>query len=104
MKVQGMQQFICCLAIPVEKKRASFIGYSTAFRVHAPMIAVGFDDPNPSAGGKVQIFEHSDNTRYVCACQRTPWAQDVLSESSNTVADFIAYFSLVYLLKHLQSR
>ena len=28
------------------------------------MIAVGSDDANPSAGGKVQIYEYSDNTRY----------------------------------------
>ncbi len=35
----------------------------TLFSVHAPMIAVGSDDPNPSAGGKVQIYEYSDNTR-----------------------------------------
>lgn len=33
------------------------------FRVHAPMIAVGSDDANPSAGGKVQIYEFSDSTR-----------------------------------------
>ena len=28
------------------------------------MIAVGSDDANPSGGGKVQIYEYSDNTRY----------------------------------------
>ena len=38
-----------------------------SFRVHAPMIAVGSDDTNPSAGGKVQIYEYSDNTRYAVA-------------------------------------
>lgn len=32
-------------------------------RVHAPMIAVGSDDPSPSGGGKVQIYEYSDNSR-----------------------------------------
>ncbi|XP_064610421.1 LOW QUALITY PROTEIN: nucleoporin SEH1-like [Liolophura sinensis] len=32
-------------------------------RVHPPMIAVGSDDANSSAGGKVQIYEYSDNTR-----------------------------------------
>ncbi|ELT96850.1 hypothetical protein CAPTEDRAFT_157718 [Capitella teleta] len=31
-------------------------------RVHPPMIAVGSDDNNPSAGGKVHIFEYNDNT------------------------------------------
>lgn len=29
------------------------------------MIAVGSDDNNPSAGGKVHIFEYNDNTRWV---------------------------------------
>jgi hypothetical protein len=31
------------------------------------MIAVGSDDPNPSGGAKVLIFEYSENQRYV------PW-------------------------------
>ncbi|PVD21500.1 hypothetical protein C0Q70_19674 [Pomacea canaliculata] len=32
-------------------------------RVHPPMIAVGSDDPNPAAGGKVQIFEYNEASR-----------------------------------------
>ncbi|XP_013785645.1 nucleoporin SEH1-like isoform X1 [Limulus polyphemus] len=32
-------------------------------RVHPPMIAVGSDDANPSAGGKILIYEYNDNTR-----------------------------------------
>ena len=33
------------------------------------MIAVGSDDANPSGGGKVQIYEYSDNTRYTFEIQ-----------------------------------
>ena len=29
------------------------------------MLAAGSDDPNPSAGGKVQIYEYNDATRSV---------------------------------------
>jgi len=32
-------------------------------RIHAPMIAVGSDDNSPTTGGKVLIFEYSENTR-----------------------------------------
>ncbi|XP_066266919.1 nucleoporin SEH1-like [Branchiostoma lanceolatum] len=32
-------------------------------RLHLPMLAVGSDDTNPSAGGKVQIYEYNDNIR-----------------------------------------
>ncbi|XP_042885792.1 nucleoporin SEH1-like [Penaeus japonicus] len=32
-------------------------------RLHSPLIAVGSDDPNPSSGGKVFIYEFSNNTR-----------------------------------------
>ncbi|KXJ24179.1 nucleoporin SEH1 [Exaiptasia diaphana] len=32
-------------------------------RIHAPMLAVGSDDTNPSAGGKVQIHEYYDDSR-----------------------------------------
>lgn len=32
-------------------------------RVHPPMLAVGSDDSNPSAGGKVQIYEYNGSTR-----------------------------------------
>jgi len=35
------------------------------FRVHAPMLAVGSDDPNTSAGGKVQIHEYNEASRSV---------------------------------------
>ncbi|KAK3884523.1 hypothetical protein Pcinc_011197 [Petrolisthes cinctipes] len=31
-------------------------------RLHAPLIAVGSDDPNPASGGKVFIYEFSANT------------------------------------------
>ena len=34
-------------------------------RVHPPMVAVGSDDSNPSGGGKVQIFEYNEHTRYL---------------------------------------
>lgn len=34
-------------------------------RVHAPMLAVGSDDPNTSAGGKVQIHEYNEASRSV---------------------------------------
>ncbi|CAL7949876.1 nuclear pore complex protein Nup44A isoform X1 [Xylocopa sonorina] len=32
-------------------------------RLHPPMIAVGSDDPNTSAGGKVLIYEYSESSR-----------------------------------------
>lgn len=32
-------------------------------RLHPPTIAVGSDNANPAAGGKVQIYEHSENER-----------------------------------------
>ncbi|XP_033626113.1 nucleoporin SEH1-like [Asterias rubens] len=32
-------------------------------RVHPPMIAVGSDDPSPTSGGKVQIYEYKENER-----------------------------------------
>ena len=32
-------------------------------RVHTPMIAVGSDDGNQSAGGKVQLFEFNEASR-----------------------------------------
>lgn len=34
-----------------------------ASRMHAPMIAVGSDDPSPSAGGKCQIYEFNSANR-----------------------------------------
>ena len=37
--------------------------YCIPFRVHPPMLAVGSDDVNPSAGGKVQIYEYNGSTR-----------------------------------------
>ena len=33
------------------------------YRMHAPMIAVGSDDPSPSAGGKCQIYEFNSANR-----------------------------------------
>ncbi|XP_063994097.1 nucleoporin SEH1-A [Diachasmimorpha longicaudata] len=33
------------------------------YRLHPPMIAVGSDDPNTSSGGKVFIYEYSENNR-----------------------------------------
>ena len=35
------------------------------FRMHAPMLAVGSNDPNTSAGGKVQIHEYNEASRSV---------------------------------------
>ena len=35
----------------------------SCLRVHTPMIAVGSDEYNPSAGGKVQIHEYNEGTR-----------------------------------------
>lgn len=34
-------------------------------RAHPPMFAVGSDDSNVTYGGKVQIYEYNENTRYV---------------------------------------
>ncbi len=33
-------------------------------RAHAPMIAVGSDDSNVTYGGKVQIYEYNEVTRF----------------------------------------
>lgn len=33
------------------------------FRLHPPMLAVGSDDSNKSNGGKVFIYEYSENSR-----------------------------------------
>lgn len=33
------------------------------YRLHSPLIAVGSDDPSSSSGGKVFIYEFSNNTR-----------------------------------------
>lgn len=33
------------------------------FRLHPPMIAVGSDDPNPTLGAKIFIYEYSENSR-----------------------------------------
>jgi len=41
----------------------SFGNLVTIDRRHPPMLAIGSDDPNPSAGGKVQIYEYSDSVR-----------------------------------------
>ncbi|BFZ12952.1 hypothetical protein BsWGS_15991 [Bradybaena similaris] len=40
----------------------SCLSWNTA-RMHPPMIAVGSDDPNQSAGGKVQIYEYNETSR-----------------------------------------
>ena len=34
-------------------------------RAHPPMFAVGSDDSNVNYGGKVQIYEYNENTRWV---------------------------------------
>lgn len=34
-----------------------------SFRAHPPMLAVGLDDTNPASGGKVFIYEFSENIR-----------------------------------------
>lgn len=36
---------------------------SLYLRMHAPMLAVGSNDSNPSAGGKVQIHEYDEANR-----------------------------------------
>ncbi|XP_075908173.1 nucleoporin SEH1 isoform X2 [Petromyzon marinus] len=36
----------------------------SSFRGHPPMLAVGSDDGSSSSGGKVQIYEYSENTRH----------------------------------------
>lgn len=38
--------------------------------MHPPMIAVGSDDNNPSGGGKCQVFEYNDSTRWVFMNQK----------------------------------
>jgi len=40
----------------------SCLSWNTS-RLHPAMIAVGSDDPNPSAGGKVHIYEYNDSAR-----------------------------------------
>ncbi|KAL3858692.1 hypothetical protein ACJMK2_008983 [Sinanodonta woodiana] len=44
------------------KLSCSCVSWNTS-RIHPPMIAVGSDDTNLSAGGKVQIYEYNDSTR-----------------------------------------
>ncbi|KAH3824374.1 nucleoporin SEH1-like isoform X2 [Dreissena polymorpha] len=44
------------------KLKCSCLSWNTSRR-HPAMLAVGSDDPNPSAGGKVQIYEYNDATR-----------------------------------------
>lgn len=34
-----------------------------SYRLHPPMIAVGSDDPNPTLGAKVFIYEYSESSR-----------------------------------------
>lgn len=34
-------------------------------RAHPPMFAVGSDDSNVTYGGKVQIYEYNENTRWI---------------------------------------
>ncbi|XP_069681868.1 nucleoporin SEH1 isoform X1 [Periplaneta americana] len=46
------------------KLPCSCISWNPSFsRLHPPMLAVGSDDPNPGNGGKVFIYEYSENTR-----------------------------------------
>ncbi|CAL1541957.1 unnamed protein product, partial [Lymnaea stagnalis] len=52
---QLQYEFNCNLSL-------SCLSWNTS-RMHAPMIAVGSDDANQSAGGKVQIYEYSETTR-----------------------------------------
>lgn len=52
----SLQHAITC------KLSCSCLAWSPS-RVHTPMLAVGSDDANPSAGGKVVIYEYSDNQR-----------------------------------------
>ena len=41
------------------------LSYVTLARVHPAMIVVGTDDPGAMASTRLQIFEYSDDTRFV---------------------------------------
>ncbi|CAH0382957.1 unnamed protein product [Bemisia tabaci] len=59
------------------KLSCSCLSWNPSFsRLHPPMIAVGSDDPNPSTGSKVLIYEYSDNSRR--------WSK---TESISTITD-----------------
>ncbi|XP_022908240.1 nucleoporin SEH1 [Onthophagus taurus] len=46
------------------KPSCSSLSWNYSFsKAHAPMLAVGCDDSNPASGGKVFIFEYSENIR-----------------------------------------
>ena len=60
--VSGFLQYFVLAKLATSSIRVEGF-YVCISRVHAPMIAVGSDDPNQSAGGKVHIYEYSDNTR-----------------------------------------
>lgn len=51
--------------------------------MHPPMIAVGSDDNNPSGGGKCQVFEYNDSTRWVLMNQK---------EKKNTHCEVLYFF------------
>lgn len=53
--------------------------------MHPPMIAVGSDDNNPSGGGKCQVFEYNDSTRWVFMNQK---------EKKHTVKSCISLFPI----------
>ncbi|XP_052816502.1 nucleoporin SEH1-like isoform X2 [Mya arenaria] len=59
--VMNLSQWSLQHEIPC-KLRCSCLSWNTSRR-HPQMLAVGSDDPNPSAGGKVQIYEYNDATR-----------------------------------------
>ena len=62
--------FHTCVIIPFH----TCVIFLLYYRVHASMLAVGSDDANPSAGGKVQIHEYVDSARWVyCTTPHRFW-------------------------------
>ncbi|XP_071958701.1 nucleoporin SEH1-like [Antedon mediterranea] len=48
--------------INTKMSKCSCISWNPS-RIHSPMVAVGSNDPNPSGGGKVLLFEYSQSER-----------------------------------------
>lgn len=55
LEVEPIRAFISVISL-------SFFSHSS--RAHPPMFAVGSDDSNVAYGGKVQIYEYNENTRW----------------------------------------
>lgn len=59
------------------KLSCSCLSWNTSLsRLHPPMLAVGSDDPNRSNGGKVFIYEYSENSRRWTKSETLPSVQD----------------------------